>query len=93
MENTGVCRDSGLCGGCVYQGVPYEEQLKNKEGEVRSLLEKKEVECRKNPPIEPAPSRYGYRNKMEYTFGDARKGRADDAGNAQEKAFHVNNNR
>lgn len=73
MENTGVCRDSGLCGGCVYQGVPYEEQLKNKEGEVRSLLERKEVDAEKILPIEPAPSRYGYRNKMEYTFGDAEK--------------------
>lgn len=36
-----ICRDSNVCGGCVYQGVPYEEQLSNKAGEVRGLIEKK----------------------------------------------------
>ena len=38
-----ICRDSNVCGGCVYQGVPYEEQLANKAGEVRGLLEKKDI--------------------------------------------------
>ena len=35
-----ICRDSNVCGGCVYQGGPYEEQLSNKAGEVRGLIEK-----------------------------------------------------
>ena len=34
MEIREVCRDKDICGGCVYQGVPYEEQLSNKFGEV-----------------------------------------------------------
>ena len=38
-----ICRDSNVCGGCVYQGVPYEEQLSNKAGEVRGLIEKKDI--------------------------------------------------
>ena len=27
-QDLGLCRDHELCGGCVYQGVPYEEQLR-----------------------------------------------------------------
>lgn len=65
-----ICRDSNICGGCVYQGVSYEEQLKNKAGEVRGLLDKKDIRYGELLDIEPAPDRYHYRNKMEYTFGD-----------------------
>ncbi len=68
-----ICRDSIVCGGCVYQGVPYEEQLKNKAGEVRGLLDKKDISYGQLLDIEPSPNRYRYRNKMEYTFGDMEK--------------------
>lgn len=68
-----ICRDSNICGGCVYQGVPYDEQLKNKAGEVRAMLDKKDIDYGRLLDIEPAPDRYGYRNKMEYTFGDMEK--------------------
>ncbi len=74
FENSkGLCRDHEVCGGCVYQGVPYEEQLANKYGEVKGLLEKKGISTEKLLPIEPAPNRFAYRNKMEYTFGDLEK--------------------
>ena len=59
-----IFRDSQICGGCVYQGVPYEEQLSNKSGEVRSLLDRKDIRYGELLPIEAAPDRYGYRNKM-----------------------------
>ncbi len=68
-----ICRDSNVCGGCVYQGVPYEEQLSNKAGEVRGLLGKKDIKYGELLDIEAAPDRYRYRNKMEYTFGDMQK--------------------
>ena len=68
-----ICRDSNVCGGCVYQGVSYEEQLKNKAGEVRGLLDNKDINYGELLDIEPAPNRYHYRNKMEYTFGDMEK--------------------
>lgn len=64
------CRAEG-CGGCAYQGVPYEEQLAKKEKEVRELLAKYESVFE---GIEPTPSQYNYRNKMEYTFGNISKG-------------------
>ena len=69
----GLCKDMDFCGGCTYQGVPYEEQLANKAGEVRGLLEQKQIQYKELLPIEPAPSVYAYRNKMEYTFGDMEK--------------------
>jgi len=68
-----ICRDSNVCGGCVYQGVPYEEQLSNKFGEVKGLLAKKDIDYGELLDIEPAPDRFHYRNKMEYTFGDMEK--------------------
>lgn len=68
-----ICKDSKICGGCVYQGVPYEEQLSNKYGEVKGLLDKKDIKYGELFEIQPAPDRYCYRNKMEYTFGDMEK--------------------
>ena len=65
-----ICPQDEFCGGCIYQGVPYEEQLKAKEGEVRALLAKNKVEPEVFDNIEGCPSQYAYRNKMEYTFGD-----------------------
>ncbi|MBR4860640.1 MAG: 23S rRNA (uracil(1939)-C(5))-methyltransferase RlmD [Firmicutes bacterium] len=65
-----LCPHSEFCGGCIHQGVPYEEQLAAKEAEVRKLLEAKGVTPEKIDTIEGCPSQYEYRNKMEYTFGD-----------------------
>ena len=82
-----ICRDSNVCGGCVYQGVPYEEQLANKAGEVRGLLEKKDIRYEELLPIEPTPDRYAYRNKMEYTFGDMIKDGPTTLGMHKKKHF------
>ena len=49
-----ICRDNQICGGCVYQGVPYEEQLSNKSGEVKSLLDRKDIRYGELLPIEAA---------------------------------------
>ena len=72
LERTSPCPHFGICGSCVYLSLPYEEQLKLKESQVKKLLdsvsEKQggiEFEGIKSSPI---PS--GYRNKMEFTFGD-----------------------
>ena len=82
-----ICRDSQICGGCVYQGVPYEEQLSNKSGEVKSLLDRKDIRYGELLPIEAAPDRYGYRNKMEYTFGDMEKDGPTTLGMHKKKHF------
>ena len=41
MENFNICQHDEFCGGCIYQGVPYEEQLAVKEAEVKNIF------CRK----------------------------------------------
>ena len=38
-ENMDICRHSGSCGGCKYQGIPYEQQLAEKEQAVLEFLE------------------------------------------------------
>lgn len=65
-----ICKHNEFCGGCLHQGLAYEEQLKIKEDEVLSLLKKHKVEPLEYLGIEGAPAQYRYRNKMEYTFGD-----------------------
>lgn len=68
-----VCPISENCGGCIYQGVSYEEQLAEKDSGVRTLLEKYDVDPSVYQGMVPAMERYRYRNKMEYTFGDLEK--------------------
>ena len=86
-ESFDICRDFDVCGGCVYQGVSYEEQLSAKYAEVKALLEKKNFSEALLLPIQPAPQRYAYRNKMEYTFGDMEKGGPTTLGMHKKKHF------
>lgn len=72
-NNMDVCPISENCGGCIYQGVPYEEQLAEKNRGVQALLEKYDVDSSVYQGMVPAMERYRYRNKMEYTFGDLEK--------------------
>ena len=66
-----ACPHSGLCGGCLYQGFPYEEQLAVKESQVRALLAPVLPEgSYVFEGIKGSPLERGYRNKMEFSFGD-----------------------
>ena len=67
-----ICKHSEFCGGCTYQGIPYEEQLKIKEQEALDLMQ--DINIGTYLGIEGAPDIYRYRNKMEFTFGDMVKG-------------------
>ena len=70
-----ACVHSGICGGCLYQGFPYEEQLKIKVGQVKNLLDQVvEPETYEFEGILGSPISEGYRNKMEFSFGDETKG-------------------
>ena len=73
LEIESPCPHYGICGGCEFQTLPYEEQLKMKEAQVRALLE---PVCPEIPfeGIIPSPVHTEYRNKMEFSFGDAYKG-------------------
>lgn len=73
LETGSPCPHFGSCGGCTYLSFPYEESLKIKEGQVRRLLapvlEKQDGECLFET-AKASPAVFGYRNKMEFTFGD-----------------------
>ena len=73
LETGSPCPHFGSCGGCTYLSFPYEESLKIKEGQVRRLLapvlEKQDEACLFEE-TKASPAVFGYRNKMEFTFGD-----------------------
>ena len=73
IETNQPCPHFGKCGGCVYQTVAYEEQLKIKGAQVKKLL--KEVVEGELPfeGIIGSPVKEEYRNKMEFSFGDEYK--------------------
>ena len=67
-----VCNIFPACGGCMYQTMSYEEQLKMKENQVKSLLQAavgEDVDLHWEG-IHGSPIEFGYRNKMEFSFGD-----------------------
>lgn len=68
------CIHEAVCGGCLYQGLPYEEQVLLKGKDVTRILTEYEIKCETFLGITGSPHHYCYRNKMEYTFGDETKG-------------------
>ena len=64
------CKHTEWCGGCLYQGMPYEEQLQLKEKEIKTLLKDNGISPKVLASTVGSPDCYRYRNKMEYTFGD-----------------------
>ena len=66
------CEHFGLCGGCTYQNMPYEEQLELKKGQVKELLDGV-ISDYQFEGIKPSPLQSAYRNKMEFSFGDEYK--------------------
>ena len=76
LEREIPCPVFGVCGGCTYLCLPYEEQCRIKEGQVRELLKEAMPEgCSMDwfHGILGSPDVYGYRNKMEFSFGDSFK--------------------
>ncbi|OON99649.1 MAG: 23S rRNA (uracil-5-)-methyltransferase RumA [Epulopiscium sp. Nele67-Bin004] len=64
-----ACKYFGVCGGCSLQLLPYDKQLEHKETQVKNIL----PEIEKFTGIVASPSDFEYRNKMEFSFGDAYK--------------------
>ncbi|MCR5591095.1 MAG: 23S rRNA (uracil(1939)-C(5))-methyltransferase RlmD [Lachnospiraceae bacterium] len=86
-ETESACPHSSVCGGCAYQTLPYDRQLLLKEEQVHDLLEpviaarSDMIESTEKVDIKslfekiaPSPVQFGYRNKMEFSFGDACRG-------------------
>lgn len=62
------CVHAGICGGCSWQQMSYDAQLRVKEERVRSAFQSPVS------PILPSPRLFGYRNKMEFSFSENRAG-------------------
>lgn len=66
-----MCEHFGTCGGCRWQHLPYEFQLKCKQQQVQDALERiAKVSIPEITPILGSKQTREYRNKMEYTFSN-----------------------
>lgn len=68
-----VCSIFPACGGCMYQTMPYEEQMKMKEGQIRGIMDEAVHGTYAFEGVKASPKEFAYRNKMEFSFGDEYK--------------------
>ena len=67
------CEHFGVCGGCKWQNLPYDEQLRFKREQVRDQLTRiGKVELPEIAPCLGSARTQFYRNKLEFTFADRR---------------------
>ena len=67
------CQHYGVCGGCKWQCLSYEDQIKYKQKQVTDNLTRiGKVELPEISPILGSEKTEFYRNKLEFTFSDKR---------------------
>lgn len=65
------CEHFGLCGGCRWQNMSYEQQLAYKQKQVKDNLERiGKLDIPELQLILPSANSYFYRNKLEFTFSN-----------------------
>lgn len=81
------CSLQGICGGCAYGACTYEDQLSDKEREIRDMAG--EAGCSDvYEGILGSPLIFAYRNKMEFSFGDSSKNGPLTLGLHRKKSFY-----
>ena len=65
-----VCSIFPACGGCMYQTMSYEDQMKMKEQQVKEILDAAIIGDYEFEGVKASPKEFAYRNKMEFSFGD-----------------------
>ncbi len=76
---TPPCPHAGTCGGCALQSMPAATQIHWKERIVHEAMARiaklspEQMECIR--PLVPSPQPWGYRNKMEFAFGQDAEGK------------------
>ena len=67
------CEHFGICGGCKWQNLPYEEQLKAKQKQVFDQLTRiGKIDLPEFLPILGSVKQFEYRNKLEFGFSNKR---------------------
>ncbi|MFC2128507.1 23S rRNA (uracil(1939)-C(5))-methyltransferase RlmD [Bacteroidota bacterium] len=91
-----LCKHFGSCGGCKWQNMSYKDQLFYKQKQVVENLQRiGKVEIPEIKPILPSEETEYYRNKLEYTFSNARWLEKEELDQGDEKkqlkalGFHV----
>ena len=73
LKSKPFCAHFGVCGGCKWQNLPYEEQLRFKTEQVHDQLTRiGKIELPEIRPCLGSAQTQFYRNKLEYTFADRR---------------------
>ena len=95
------CRHFGVCGGCKWQILPYEQQLQYKQQQiVDNLTRIGKIELPEISPILGSKHIYEYRNKLEFTCSDRQwlpwetieaAGGIDHVDNTYGLGFHIPN--
>lgn len=68
-----ICEHFGACGGCKWQNMKYEKQLFYKHQEVYNNLKRiGKIDLPEFEPILGSKEQFFYRNKMEFSFSNAR---------------------
>ncbi len=68
-----VCSIFPQCGGCMYQTMSYDEQIKMKSIQVKEILDAAVKDDYIFEGVKKSPKQFAYRNKMEFSFGDEYK--------------------
>ncbi len=91
-----ICEHFGVCGGCKWQNMNYNQQLFYKQNEVKNHLERiGKIELPEFEPILGSEKQFFYRNKMEFSFSNSRWlteveiGSTEDVGNKNALGFHI----
>jgi 23S rRNA (uracil-5-)-methyltransferase RumA len=82
-----ACKSFGECGGCSYQTMSYENQLEMKKDQVKRLIDQVCQDYTFEEILE-SPVEWGYRNKMEFSFGDEFKNGPLALGLHKKGSFH-----
>lgn len=91
-----ICEHFGVCGGCKWQNMNYNQQLHYKQNEVKNHLQRiGKIELPELEPILGSAKQFFYRNKMEFSFSNSRWlteqeiASSEDLGNRNALGFHI----
>ncbi|HTG65584.1 MAG TPA: 23S rRNA (uracil(1939)-C(5))-methyltransferase RlmD, partial [Flavobacterium sp.] len=91
-----ICEHFGVCGGCKWQNMNYDQQLFYKHNEVKNHLQRiGKIELPEFDPILGSEKKFFYRNKMEFSFSNSRWlteaeiGSSEELDNKNALGFHI----